>query len=237
MSANFTLVCCVRRAFQKLLQTSGFSTQTVSILSNRFFLLCCGKSKLVQCKVCVSKPTRVVFETRQPVCVGKSKYDSRVPKRLIRCTVFIAFCATFSQHCFVKKRFVVFAKSSFSKITADKRFFNTNSVHFVQPFFLLRCGKSKFAQRKVCVSKPPSLNSSNRRQCTKRQCTYFNFYLFTLVRFNLCLFTLVCLNIVLFVLWFCLQEVVAYKGHQFPDHCVRNSFGVTPYCFLNCRLK
>lgn len=67
------------------------------------FLLHCGKSKLVQCKVWVSKPTRVVFETRQPVCVGKSKYDSRVPKRLIRCTVFITFCATFSQRCFVKK--------------------------------------------------------------------------------------------------------------------------------------
>lgn len=105
------------------------------------FLLRCGKSKLVQCKVCVSKPTRVVFETRQPVCVGKSKYDSRVPKRLIRCTVFITFCATFSQRCFVKKRFVVFAKSSFSKITADKRFFNTNGVHFVQPFFVALCKK------------------------------------------------------------------------------------------------
>lgn len=134
MSANFALVCCVRRAFQKLLQTSGFSRQMVSILSNRF-LLRCGKSKFAQCKVCVSKPTRAVFETRQHVCVGKSKYDFRVPKRLIRCTVFITFCAIFTSCYAAKNDYVLTAKSSFSNITADKRFFNTNGVHFARPFF------------------------------------------------------------------------------------------------------
>lgn len=168
----------------------------------------------------------------------KSHYFKKFPERQLR---FIA-SGIILQNCLAVKRCRQFlltvccVRHAFQKLRQISGF-STQTVSILSNRFLLRCGKSKFAQCKVCVSKPPSLNSSNRRQCTKRQCTYFNFYLFTLVRFNLCLFTLVCLNIVLFVLWFCLQDVVVHKGRQFPDHCVRNSFGVTPYCFLNCRLK
>ena len=63
----------------------------------------------------------------------------------------------------------------------------------------------------------------------------FNSHSVTFVSFNLCLY--LCVLIIdcsgCAFLWSRLYR----KRRQFPDHCVRNSFGVTPYCFLNCRLK